>query len=112
MHVHSEATAGILKPPPGPGWRLEVNLERGKYRWVRRYGSKRQWTAYRPLAELPPERIAAARAESERQQALRGKLPVDNSPHERREVMQDRGHSNAGAHIMQADRGPGPGSDT
>jgi len=71
MHVHSGVTAGILKPPPGPGWRLEVNLERGKYRWVRRYGSKRQWTPYRPLTELPPERIAAARAESERQQALR-----------------------------------------
>jgi len=76
MHVHSEATAGVLSEPArpeGPGWRLEVNLERGKYRWVRRYGSKRQWTAYRSLAELPAERIAAARAESERQQALRGK---------------------------------------
>jgi len=73
MHVHSEATAGILKPPPGPGWRLEVNLELGKYRWVRRYGSKRQWTPYRPLAELPPERIRQAQAESKRQQYERNK---------------------------------------
>jgi hypothetical protein len=76
MHVHSEATAGILsgpRPPEGAGWRIEVNLARGQWRWVRRYGNRRQWTAYRPLAELPPERIAAARAESERQQALRGK---------------------------------------
>jgi len=76
MHVHSGATAGILsgpRPPEGPGWRIEVNLARGCYRWTRRYGDKRQWTAYRPLAELPPERIRQAQAESERQQALRGK---------------------------------------
>jgi hypothetical protein len=76
MHVHSGLPAGILDGPArpeGPGWRVEVNLRRGQWRWVRRYGSKRQWTPYRPLAELPPERIAAARAESERQQALRGK---------------------------------------
>jgi len=74
MHVHSEATAGILdapRPPEGVGWRVEVNLRRGQWRWVRRYGNRRQWTAYRPLAELPPERIAAARAESNKQQALR-----------------------------------------
>ena len=74
MHVHSEATAGILsgpRPPEGQGWRVEVNLRRGQWRWVRRYGNRRQWTAYRPLAELPPERIAAARAESAKQQALR-----------------------------------------
>jgi len=76
MHVHSRVTAGIPggpARPEGPGWRIEVNLRRGQWRWVRRYGNRRQWTAYRPLAELPPERIAAARAESERQQALRGK---------------------------------------
>ena len=86
MHVHSGLPAGILSGPArpeGPGWRLEVNLERGKYRWVRRYGSKRQWTAYRPLAELPPERIRQAQAESERQRAARNtvlyctqKLPI------------------------------------
>ena len=73
MHVHSGLPAGIPGSPPGPGWRIEVNLARGCYRWTRRYGNRRQWTPYRPLAELPPERIAAARAESERQQALRGK---------------------------------------
>ena len=76
MHVHSRVTAGILSGPArpeGPGWRLEVNLERGKYRWVRRYGSKRQWTPYRPLAELPPERIRQAQAESKRQQYERNK---------------------------------------
>jgi hypothetical protein len=80
MHVHSRVTAGILSGPArpeGPGWRLEVNLERGKYRWVRRYGSKRQWTPYRPLAELPPERIAAARAESLRQRAARNNVPYN-----------------------------------
>ena len=76
MHVHSGVTAGILsgpRPPEGPGWRIEVNLRRGQWRWVRRYGNRRQWTPYRPLAELPPERIRQAQAESERQQALRGK---------------------------------------
>ena len=76
MHVHSGLPAGILSGPArpeGPGWRIEVNLRRGCYRWTRRYGNRRQWTPYRPLAELPPERSAAARAESERQQALRGK---------------------------------------
>ena len=75
MHVHSGLTAGIRggpRPPEGAGWRIEVNLRRGQWRWVRRYGGKRQWTPYRPLAELPPERIAAARAESERQRVLRG----------------------------------------
>ena len=76
MHVHSGLPAGILSGPArpvGPGWRLEVNLERGKYRWVRRYGSKRQWTPYRPLAELPPERIRQAQAESAKQQYERNK---------------------------------------
>ena len=70
MHVHSRVTAGILdvpRPPEGAGWRIEVNLRRGQWRWTRRYGGKRQWTAYRSLAELPAERIAAARGESERQ---------------------------------------------
>jgi len=74
MHVHSGVTAGILagpRPPEGPGWRLEVNLARQAYRWTRRYGAKREWTPYRPLAELPPERIRRAQAESERQKALR-----------------------------------------
>jgi len=71
MHVHPRDIGGIPGSPPGPGWRVEVNLARGQWRWVRRYGGKRQWTAYRPLAELPPERIAAARAESNKQQALR-----------------------------------------
>jgi len=74
MHVHSGVTGRVLAgptPPPGQGWRLEVNLARGCYRWTRRYGAKRQWTAYRPLAELPAERIAAAKAESERQKVLR-----------------------------------------
>jgi len=74
MHVHSRDIGGILdvpRPPEGAGWRIEVNLRRGQWRWVRRYGSKRQWTPYRPLAELPAERIAAARAESAKQQALR-----------------------------------------
>ena len=76
MHVHSGLPAGIPggpARPEGPGWRIEVNLRRGQWRWVRRYGNRRQWTPYRPLAELPPERIAAARIESERQQALRGR---------------------------------------
>jgi len=76
MHVHSRDTGGILggpRPPEGAGWRIEVNLRRGCYRWTRRYGNKRQWTAYRPLAELPPERIAAAQAESKRQQYERNK---------------------------------------
>ena len=76
MHVHSGLPAGILSGPArpeGPGWRIEVNLRRGQWRWVRRYGNRRQWTPYRPLAELPPERIRQAQAESERQQALRGK---------------------------------------
>jgi hypothetical protein len=74
MHVHSRDIDGIPggpRPPEGQGWRVEVNLRRGQWRWVRRYGNRRQWTAYRPLAELPPERIAAARAESAKQQALR-----------------------------------------
>jgi hypothetical protein len=76
MHVHSGLPDGILSGPArpeGPGWRIEVNLARGQWRWVRRYGSKRQWTAYRPLAELPPERIAAARAESAKQRYERNK---------------------------------------
>ena len=76
MHVHSRDIGGIPggpARPEGQGWRVEVNLRRGQWRWVRRYGNRRQWTAYRPLAELPPERIAAARIESERQQALRGR---------------------------------------
>jgi len=76
MHVHSRDIGGILdvpRPPEGAGWRIEVNLARGQWRWTRRYGSKRQWTPYRPLAELPAERIAAARAESERQQYERNK---------------------------------------
>jgi len=75
MHVHSGLPAGILsgpRPPEGPGWRIEVNLQRGCYRWTRRYGGKRQWTPYRPLDELPPERIEAARIESERQRAAKG----------------------------------------
>jgi len=74
MHVHSRDIGGILSEPARPegaGWRIEVNLARGQWRWTRRYGNRRQWTAYRPLAELPPERIAAARAESNKQQALR-----------------------------------------
>jgi len=74
MHVHSGLPGGILagpQPPPGQGWRIEINLARGCYRWVRRYGSKRQWTSYRPLAELPPERIRRAQAESERQRGAR-----------------------------------------
>jgi len=50
-----------------------VNLVRGQWRWMRRYDNRSQWTPYRPLAELPPERIAAVRVESERQQALRAK---------------------------------------
>ena len=73
MHVHSGVTAGIPGSPPGPGWRIEVNLARGCYRWTRRYGDKRQWTAYRPLAELPPERIRQAQAESAKQQYERNK---------------------------------------
>ena len=77
MHVHSGVTAGIPGSPPGPGWRIEVNLARGQWRWVRRYGNKRQWTPYRPLAELPPERIRQAQAESERQQALRAGNVID-----------------------------------
>ena len=75
MHVHSRDIGGILdapRPPEGVGWRVEVNLARGQWRWTRRYGGKRQWTAYRPLAELPPERIRQAQAESERQRVLRG----------------------------------------
>jgi len=74
MHVHSGLPAGILSGPArpeGPGWRIEVNLRRGQWRWVRRYGNKRQWTPYRPLTELPPERIRQAQAESNKQQALR-----------------------------------------
>jgi len=71
MHVHSGVTAGIPGSPPGPGWRIEVNLRRGQWRWVRRYGNRRQWTPYRPLAELPPERIRQAQAESERQRAAK-----------------------------------------
>ena len=74
MHVHSGLPAGIPggpARPEGPGWRIEVNLRRGQWRWVRRYGNRRQWTAYRPLAELPPERIRQAQAESNKQQALR-----------------------------------------
>jgi len=74
MHVHSGLPAGILSGaarPEGPGWRIEVNLARGCYRWTRRYGGKRQWTPYRPLAELPPERIRQAQAESERQRAAK-----------------------------------------
>jgi len=74
MHVHSGVTAGILSEPARPegaGWRIEVNLARGQWRWVRRYGGKRQWTPYRPLVELPAERIAAAQAESERQRAAK-----------------------------------------
>ena len=76
MHVHSGLPAGILDGPArpeGPGWRVEVNLRRGQWRWVRRYGSKRQWTPYRPLAELPPERIRQAQAESAKQQYERNK---------------------------------------
>jgi len=72
--VHSGVTAGILSGPArpeGPGWRIEVNLRRGQWRWVRRYGNRRQWTPYRPLAELPPERIRQAQAESERQRAAK-----------------------------------------
>jgi len=74
MHVHSGLTEGVLSEPARPegaGWRVEVNLRRGCYRWTRRYGNRRQWTPYRPLAELPPERIAAAQAESERQRQLK-----------------------------------------
>ena len=70
MHVHSRDIAGILAAagrPEGAGWRLEVNLSRGCYRWTRRYGAKRQWTPYRPIEELPAERIRQAQAESERQ---------------------------------------------
>ena len=77
MHVHSRDIDGIPggpRPPEGQGWRVEVNLRRGQWRWVRRYGSKRQWTAYRPLAELPPERIRQAQAESERQRAARNTI--------------------------------------
>ena len=80
MHVHSGLPAGILDGPArpeGPGWRVEVNLRRGQWRWTRRYGSKRQWTPYRPLTELPPERIRQAQAESERQQALRAGNVID-----------------------------------
>jgi len=76
MHVHSGLPAGILDGPArpeGPGWRVEVNLRRGQWRWTRRYGSKRQWTPYRPLDELPPERIRQAQAESKRQQYERNK---------------------------------------
>ena len=74
MHVHSGLPAGILSGPARPegqGWRVEVNLRRGCYRWTRRYGNRRQWTPYRPLAELPPERIRQAQAESERQRAAK-----------------------------------------
>ena len=80
MHVHSGLPAGIPggpARPEGPGWRIEVNLRRGQWRWVRRYGNRRQWTPYRPLAELPPERIRQAQAESERQQALRAGNVID-----------------------------------
>jgi len=76
MHVHSRDIGGIPggpARPEGQGWRVEVNLRRGCYRWTRRYGNKRQWTPYRPLDELPPERIAAAQAESKRQQYERNK---------------------------------------
>jgi hypothetical protein len=76
MHVHSGVTAGILdvpRPPEGAGWRIEVNLARGQWRWTRRYGDKRQWTPYRPLAELPPERIRQAQAESAKQRYERNK---------------------------------------
>jgi len=76
MHVHSGLPAGILDGPArpeGPGWRVEVNLRRGQWRWTRRYGSKRQWTPYRPLDELPPERIRQAQAESAKQQYERNK---------------------------------------
>lgn len=68
MHVHFAPTQ-----PAGEGWRLEVNLALGRYRWVRRYGHKREVTPYRPLAELPQERIAAAQAESARQRVLKGR---------------------------------------
>jgi len=76
MHVHSGLPAGILdvpRPPEGAGWRIEVNLARGQWRWTRRYGNKRQWTPYRPLAELPPERIRQAQAESAKQRYERNK---------------------------------------
>lgn len=66
------ATEAIQKPP-GEGWRVEVNLRMGRYRWVRRYGRKLERTPYRPLAELPGDRIERARRESARQRALKGR---------------------------------------
>ena len=76
MHVHSRDIGGIPggpRPPEGQGWRVEVNLRRGQWRWTRRYGNKRQWTPYRPLDELPPERIRQAQAESAKQRYERNK---------------------------------------
>jgi len=73
MHVHSRDILDAPRPPEGAGWRLEVNLTRGKWRWVRRYGNRRQWTPYYALDSLPGgvERIQQAQAESERQRHLR-----------------------------------------
>lgn len=68
MHVHSAATEADRA-----GWRVEVNLALGRWRLVKGYGHKRQVTAYRPLDELPPERIQRAQAESQRQRALKGR---------------------------------------
>lgn len=62
--------SGALGHVP-PGWRVECDLPRGRWRLVRRYGLKRERQSWRPLSELPPERVEAARAESARQRALK-----------------------------------------
>ena len=76
MHVHSRDIGGIPggpARPEGAGWRVEVNLRRGQWRWVRRYGNRRQWTPYYALDSVPGglARIQQAQAESERQRQLR-----------------------------------------
>lgn len=71
LHVLTSDIEPIPGRPAGNGWRVEVHVAKGLYRWVRRYGHKREATAYRPLDELPAARVAAARAESVRQRELK-----------------------------------------
>ena len=72
---------GDLERALQAGWRVEVDLVNRRWRYARGSKRNRRWTPYRPLAELPPERIAAARAESLRQRAARNNIPYNNVSH-------------------------------
>ena len=63
------------------GWRVEVNLVKRSWRYVKGRGSRRKVGKYRPLATLPggESRLGLARARSQKAAEKRGKAGINKN---------------------------------